>query len=314
MPEAQNRTESHTPVLLEAVVETLAVPPGAVIIDATVGAGGHATALLAAAGPTGRLLGIDRDEAALALAAERLAPFAGQVTLAHATFDTLARQAAAAGIAAADAILLDVGVSSMHLDDPARGFSFAHDGPLDMRMDPAGDAPTAAEIVNTADERELADLIWRYGEDRLARRIARAIVRSRPLTRTAELAGVVAAVYPRRRQEKIHPATRTFQALRIAVNDELGMLERTLPQAVALLRPGGRLAVITFHSLEDRLVKRYFRRAAADCICPPGQPVCTCGHRAEVREITRRPLTATAAEVARNPRSRSARLRAVEKL
>lgn len=308
------RTQSHTPVLLEAVVAMLAIPPGATIIDATVGAGGHAAALLEAAGPTGRLLGIDRDETALALAAGRLAPFAGRVTLVHAPFDTLAQQATAAGITAADAILFDVGVSSMHLDDPARGFSFAQDGPLDMRMDPSGDAPTAAEIVNTLDERELADLIWRYGEDRLARPIARAIVRNRPLTRTAELAAVVAAVYPRQRQEKIHPATRTFQALRIAVNDELGMLERALPQAVALLRSGGRLAVISFHSLEDRIVKQYFRRAAAECVCPPGQPVCTCHHRAKVREITRKPLMADAGEVARNPRSRSARLRVVEKL
>lgn len=308
------QVQSHIPVLLEAVLAMLAVPPGATIIDATVGAGGHAVALLEAAGPAGRLLGIDRDQAALALAARRLAPFAGQVTLAHAPFDTLAQQATAVGIIAADAILFDVGVSSMHLDDPARGFSFAQDGPLDMRMDPSDDGPTAAEIVNMLDEGELADLIWRYGEDRLARQIARAIVRSRPLTRTAELAAVVAAVYPKHRREKIHPATRTFQALRIAVNDELGMLERALPQAVALLRPGGRLAVISFHSLEDRIVKQYFRRAAADCVCPPGQPVCTCRHRAEVREITRRPVTADAAEVARNPRSRSARLRVVEKL
>ncbi len=312
--EQNDRADAHIPVLLEAVLRTLAVPPGAVIIDGTVGAGGHAAALLEAAGPTGRLLGIDRDETALALAAARLASFGGQVTLVHAPFDTLMQQAAAAGIGAADAILLDIGVSSMHLDDPDRGFSFTRDGPLDMRMDRSGDAPTAAEIVNTADEQELADLIWRYGEDRLARQIARAIVRSRPLTRTTELAAVVAAIYPQRRQEKIHPATRTFQALRIAVNDELGMLERTLPQAIALLRPGGRLAVITFHSLEDRIVKQVFRRAAADCICPPGQPVCTCGHRPEVREITRKPLMADAAEVSRNPRSRSARLRAVEKL
>ncbi len=311
---ANERNQPHIPVLLEAVLEALHVPSGGVIVDCTVGAGGHAAALLDAAGPEGRLLGLDQDPEALAAAAARLASYGDRATLVHARFDTVADCAAAAGIGAADAILADLGVSSMHLDRPERGFSFLHDGPLDMRMNPLAEGLTAAEIVNGWLERDLADLIWRYGEDREARRIARQIVRLRPFDSTRELAGAIESAIPKHRQERIHPATRTFQALRIAVNDELGALERMLPQAVALLRPGGRLAVISFHSLEDRIVKQYFREASADCICPPEQPVCTCDHRAVVRPVGRKPVAADPAEVGRNPRSRSARLRAVEKL
>jgi 16S rRNA (cytosine1402-N4)-methyltransferase len=302
----------HVPVLLDAVLEAVNIHPGAIIVDATVGAGGHAAALLAAAGPQGRLLGIDQDAAALALARDRLAEFGPRVTLVHARFDRLSEVAATAGIVGADAILMDLGVSSMQLDDPARGFSFLRDGPLDMRMDSTTSGPTAADLVNTLDEDELADLIRRYGEDADGRRIARRIVQGRPFSRTGELAQAIAG--SRLRKEKIHPATRTFQALRIAVNDELGVLERALPQAVALLKPGGRLAVISFHSLEDRIVKQFFKRESADCLCPAGQPVCICGHRAVVRPIMRKPVMASDAEIAANPRSRSARLRAVEKL
>ncbi|GAB4569173.1 MAG: 16S rRNA (cytosine(1402)-N(4))-methyltransferase RsmH [Anaerolineae bacterium] len=309
-----SETQSHLPVLLPAVLEWLAVPPGGAIIDGTLGAGGHAAALLEAAGPAGRLLGIDQDRVALDLAARRLAVFGDRVALVHGRFDQMAALAAAHGFSAVDAILLDIGVSSMHLDNAERGFSFRLDGPLDMRMNRESDGPTAADIVNQYSEAELADVIWRYGEDRLARQIARAIVRARPFSRTGELAEVIAAVYPRQRKEKIHPATRTFQALRIVVNDELGALERVLPQAVSLLKPGGRFGVITFHSLEDRLVKHYFKQASQDCICPPEQPVCTCDHRAIVRLVTRKPVVADDAEVARNPRSRSAKLRVVEKL
>jgi 16S rRNA (cytosine1402-N4)-methyltransferase len=304
----------HMPVLLSAVLSLLPVRPGAVIVDATVGAGGHAAALLAAAGPDGRLLGIDQDEGALALAAERLAVFGDRVTLAHGRFDRLLALAEAAGITAADAILMDLGVSSMHLDQAARGFSFLQDGPLDMRMDQQGEGLTAADLVNTLGEGELADLIGRYGEDRYARRIARRIVQDRPLHRTAALAKVIEAAVPRGQKDHIHPATRTFQALRIAVNDELDVLADALPQAVALLRPGGRLAVISFHSLEDRIVKRFFRQEGADCICPPGQPVCTCDHQASVRPVTRKPVMADEAERRSNSRSRSARLRVVEKM
>lgn len=311
---ANDAAQPHIPVLFDAVLDALAVRPGAVIIDGTLGAAGHATALLEVAGPEGRLLGIDQDRTALALAAERLAEFGTRATLVHGRFDEMATLAAAHGITAADAILLDIGVSSMHLDRADRGFSFMQDGPLDMRMNRDGDAPTAEELVNTAAESDLADIIWRYGEDRLSRRIARAIVRARPLSTTAALAAVVERAYPRQRGERIHPATRTFQALRIAVNDELGVLERVLPQAIALLAPGGRLGVIAFHSLEDRIVKRMFKKASTDCICPPEQPICTCQHRAVVRLVTRKPLVADAEEMARNPRSRSAKLRVVEKL
>ena len=310
----------HTPVLLQAVLAHLradALPDG-LFVDATVGAGGHAAAVLDAA-PRARLLGLDRDPVALRIAAERLAPFGERATLRHASYtqigeivptwlDTLG--ADAGGV---DGILLDLGLSSMQLDDPARGFAFRYEGPLDMRFDPTQSALTAAEIVNTWSAEEIADVLFRYGEERHSRRIARAIVAARPITSTRQLAEVVAGAVRGPRQ-KIHPATRTFQALRIAVNDELGALERTLPVAIGLLRPGGRLAVISFHSLEDRIVKRTFREEATGCLCPPRQPVCTCGHVARVRLVTRKPVRATEEEIRANPRSRSARLRVVERL
>jgi 16S rRNA (cytosine1402-N4)-methyltransferase len=275
-----------------------------VIIDGTVGAGGHAAALLgsrragwAAAGASTRTRAPWPWRGSVWL-------FRGGVRLVHACSTGWRSLTAEAGIDAADAILLDLGVSSMHLDDPARGFSFLRVGPLDMRMNPDGDGPSAEESGNTWPESELADLIFRYGEDRLARSIARRIVQARPLASTRALAESIEAAVPMRLREKIHPATRTFQALRIAVNDELGALERVLPQAIGLLKPGGRLGVISFHSLEDRIVKQVFRDESTDCLCPPEQPVCTCGHRASLRLITRKPVTAEAAEVALNPRSR----------
>lgn len=311
---SEPESQLHIPVLLSAVLDLLPVTPGAVIVDATMGAGGHAAALLAEAGPAGRLLGIDQDAEALALAAARLAEFGDRVTLVHGRFDALTALASAADISAADVILMDLGVSSMHLDRAARGFSFRQDGPLDMRMDAGDIGPTAADLVNTLDEDELTALIRDYGEDKRARRIARRIVRERPFYRTVALAQAIEAAAPRRKTDKIHPATQTFQALRIAVNDELAVLERALPQAVALLRPGGRLGVISFHSLEDRIVKRFFRQESADCICPPGQPVCTCDHRATVRLVTRKPVSGSTDAIDRNPRSRSARLRVVEKV
>ncbi len=311
---ADGDSQPHIPVLLAAVLDLLPATSGAVIVDATVGGGGHAAALLSRAGPAGRLLGIDQDESALVLAGARLSDFGDRVTLVHACFDRLTSLAAEAGFSPADVILMDLGVSSMHLDRAVRGFSFQQDGPLDMRMDARGEGPTAADLVNTLDEDELAALIREYGEDKRARRIARRIVRERPFYRTAALAQAIEAAAPRGKTDKIHPATRTFQALRIAVNDELAVLERALPQALALLRPGGRLGVISFHSLEDRIVKRFFRQESTDCICPPGQPVCTCHHRASVRLVTRKPVTGDADEVSNNPRSRSARLRVVEKV
>jgi 16S rRNA (cytosine1402-N4)-methyltransferase len=244
------------------------------------------------------------------VARERLSGFGARVTLAHASFATLGRVARERGFCPADGVLLDLGLSSMEVDEAARGFSFLHEGPLDMRYDRAQER-TAADLVNGLSEDELTNLIWRYGEERRARAIARLVVQRRPLHTTTELAQVVAEVVPRRTGQ--HPATRTFQALRIAVNDELGALEVALSAAIDVLRPGGVLAVIAFHSLEDRLVKRAFRRESRDCICPPHQPVCTCGHRATLELVTRKPITPGADEVARNPRSRSARLRAARR-
>ncbi len=303
-------TESpHIPVLLDQVLAALSPTQPARVIDGTLGAGGHTRALLDA--DAGAVLGLDRDTDALALARANLAGY--NVHFAHTNYEGMTAAAREIGWDAVDAILLDVGVSSMQLDRAQRGFSFMHDGPLDMRMD-ASRGQTAADIVNTWEADELADVFYRYGEERHGRHLARVIVDARPYTTTAELVAVIEANKPAQWKEKIHPATRVFQALRIAVNDELGALERTLPAAIDLLRQGGRLAVISFHSLEDRIVKQAFKLAATDCICPPKQPVCTCDHKATVKLVTRKPQTATAEEVARNPRSRSAKLRLVEKL
>lgn len=303
----------HIPVLLQEVITALRPHPGGVYLDATIGAGGHAAAILEHSSPDGQLFGFDQDQWALELAAQGLSGFGQRVHLIHANFDRLAEIAQAQQIPPVDGLLLDLGVSSMHLDQPERGFSFQVDGPLDMRMDSTG-GQTAADLVNHLPEEELADLIYRYGEERHSRRIARAIVKARPIHRTGELARIVAkaAGYSRQEQIRIHPATRTFQALRIATNDELGALERVLPQAIDRLKPGGRLAVISFHSLEDRIVKQFFRQESRDCICPPEQPVCTCRHKATVDIITKRPIVPNLSEIDANPRARSAKLRVVE--
>ena len=300
---------AHVPVLVGKVVEWLRPRPGACLVDATVGLGGHAAALLAAA-PGARLLGLDRDRAALARAAERLP--GERVVLRHACFSLLAAALAELGWDGADAVLLDLGFSSAQLDDPARGFGFQADGPLDMRMD-EGSGPSAAELVNHWPEREIARILAEYGEEPRARALARAIARARPLRTTGELARVIGGVLGRGRPG-LHPATRSFQAIRMAVNDELGELERFLADGYRVLRPRGRLAVLAYHSLEDRQVKDAFRRWAADCLCPPRTPRCVCGWSAKVRLLTRRPLRPSAREVARNPRARSARLRIVERL
>jgi 16S rRNA (cytosine1402-N4)-methyltransferase len=302
---------AHVPVMVGVVVEWLRPRPGARLVDATVGLGGHAAALLAAA-PGSQLVGIDRDPEALARAGARLASSASRVTLRRASYGDLRHVLAELGWDGADGILLDLGVSSLQLDDAARGFSFRADGPLDMRMGP-GAGRDAAEIVNTWAEEDLARILFEYGEERRARAIARAVVRARPLGSTRQLAAVVERVLGRGRPG-IHPATRTFQALRIAVNDELDALDHFLADGFETLRPGGRLAVLAYHSLEDRRVKEAFRRWAADCLCPPGIVSCACGWRARARELTRRPLRPSAAEVAENPRARSARLRVVERL
>ncbi|MEW5957235.1 MAG: 16S rRNA (cytosine(1402)-N(4))-methyltransferase RsmH [Chloroflexota bacterium] len=304
----------HEPVLLAEVITALQPHAGGVYIDGTVGAGGHALSILNESAPAGRLFGFDRDQSALELAKQRLLQFGARVHLLHSNFDQLSRLARQHHLPPADGILLDLGVSSMQVDQPERGFSFQADGPLDMRMDNTA-GPTAADLVNRLPETELANLIYRYGEERHSRRIARAIVRARPLKQTGELARLIVQASRTgkgQKQAKIHPATRTFQALRIAVNDELGALERALPQAIELLKPGGRLAVISFHSLEDRIVKQFFKQEAQDCICPPDQPVCTCRHKATIRIITKRPIMPSLAELDRNPRARSAKLRVVE--
>jgi 16S rRNA (cytosine1402-N4)-methyltransferase len=310
-PEGAAHVSVHVPVMVGQVVRGLRPRPDARLVDATVGLGGHAAALLDAA-PDARLLGLDRDAAALAAAADRLERFAGRARLRAGSFDDLAVALADEGWDAADAILLDLGVSSLQLDTAARGFSFRHAGPLDMRMDTGG-ALTAAEVVNTWDEGVLASAIAELGEEPRARAVARAIVRARPLGSTEQLAEVVARAVGGARPG-LHPATRTFQAIRIVVNDELGALDRFLADGWQRLRPGGRLAILAYHSLEDRRVKDAFRRWAASCVCPPGLPVCTCGWTAKVRVLTARPLRPEAEEVAANPRARSARLRIVERV
>ena len=302
---------AHVPVMVGQVVRGLRPRPGARLVDATVGLAGHAAAMLAAA-PESQLLGVDRDPHALARAAQRLAEFGDRVRLRAGSFADLGALLVREGWDGVDALLLDLGVSSLQLDDADRGFSFRHAGPLDMRMDP-GAGVTAAAVVNTWEERALADAIAGLGEEPRARAVARAIVRARPLSSTGELAEVVARAAGRGRG-KIHPATLTFQALRIVVNDELGALERFLADGWTLLRPGGRLAILAYHSLEDRRVKDAMRRWAASCLCPPGLPRCGCGWSAKVRLVTPRPLRPADEEVLSNPRARSARLRIAERL
>jgi 16S rRNA (cytosine1402-N4)-methyltransferase len=303
----------HIPVLLAETLQVLAPRPQGFYIDATLGGGGHAEAILEASAPVGRLLGLDADPRAIQRVSKRLAGFASRITLVQSNFRHIAAVAREHSFQQVDGILFDLGVSSYHFEDATQGFSFSKEGPLDMRMDPTS-GPSAADIVNTLDADDLADILYRYGEERRSRRIARAIVANRPVTTTTQLADIVVRAVGRKPGTRLHPATRTFQALRIYVNDELGALEEALPQAVDLLKPGGVLAVITFHSLEDRIVKHYFRQESRDCICPPHTPICTCGHQAQIKEIHRKGLTPSPDEIARTPRSRSARLRAVRKL
>lgn len=302
----------HAPVLVEEAVHYLAVQPGGRYVDCTVGAGGHARAILEASSPGGLLLGLDADPKALAIAQETLAPFAGSVRLVEANFRALGKTCRDLNFVPVHGVLFDLGVSSFQLADVERGFSFQVEAPLDMRFSPS-QSVTADDIVNRYREAELAGIIWRYGEEPASKRIARAIVRARPITSTLHLAKVVArAVGPGR--HRIHPATRTFQAIRIAVNDELAALEDALGQARDILGTGGRLVAISFHSLEDRIVKQFMLRESRDCLCPPEAMRCTCGHKASLRLLTRRAVRPTPEETAANPRSRSARLRAAERI
>lgn len=302
---------AHTPVLLSEVIAALTIRPSGWYVDCTVGLGGHSSAILEASAPDGRLLGLDADARSLELARQRLAVFGERAILVHANFRDLERVARDRGVDAAQGIVMDLGLSSWQLADSARGFSFHDEGGLDMRFDPS-EAVSAADVVNTMSEDDLAALIWRYGEEPKARPIVRAIVRARPIATAGQLAEVIARAVGRR--GRIHPATRTFQALRIAVNRELESLEAALPQAVRLLAPGGRLAVISFHSLEDRIVKTFFRNESRDCICPPGIPQCVCGHRASLRIVTKKPIAPGPREISANPRARSAKLRIAERL
>lgn len=302
----------HTPVLFQEVLSGLKPKSGSRIIDGTVGAAGHAYGILEASSPDGILLGLDRDPEALSIARERLTDFGTRVILKHGSFADLLDHAAGIGWQTVHGVLLDLGVSSMQLVDPDRGFSFREDGPLDMRFDPSQEL-RAADLVNELSVEELASVFHRYGEEPKAYKIARAIVQARPLTSTRQLADLVIRVVGRKNR-RIHPATRTFQALRIAVNEELDTLEDGLTQAIQMLEPGGRLAVISFHSLEDRIVKRAFRRASQDCICPPEQPICTCVGRRTLDLLTKRPTRPTREEVERNPKARSGRLRVAEKV
>ena len=302
----------HVPVLADEVRELLAVRPGETVVDATFGAGGHATLLARELDGRGKLVAIDRDPAARSYFDRFKAGAGVDVRFLRGDFAVVLTQLATNGIKA-DAILLDLGISSMQVDRPERGFSYATDAPLDMRMDPSSEQ-SAAAIVNTWDEPELVSIFRRYGEERFAAPIARAIVRRRteqPFTRTGELVDTIKLAIPTpARFGEGHPAKRVFQALRIAVNDELGQLEEALPAALEMLRPEGRLAVISFHSLEDRIVKRFFAAQAKGCTCPPDFPVCACGREPTLRLLTRKPVRPAATETDANPRAASARLRA----
>lgn len=306
----------HRPVLLAECLEALHIRPDGVYVDGTLGRAGHSLEI-AKRLTTGRLIGIDRDEVALTAAAERLAPYGDRVTLVHSNFCDIASVLARLGIGGVDGILLDLGVSSPQLDDGARGFSYMADAPLDMRMDHS-EALTAAAVVNTWSYEELKRILYEYGEERYAPQIASAICKRReqaPVRTTLELVDIIrSAMPPAALREKQHPAKRSFQAIRIAVNDELGAVSQVMRDAIPCLNPGGRLAVITFHSLEDRIVKNAMAEAAKGCTCPPSFPVCVCGKKPKVRLITRKPIVSGEEELARNPRARSAKLRICEKL
>jgi len=302
----------HLPVLLEEVLNFLRPELGGLFVDATIGLGGHAQALLRA-GKGVELLGIDRDAEASICANERLADFQGRYHLVHANFAEIGEIAAQKGVQSCQGILADLGVSSLQFDSADRGFSFQREGPLDMRMDREAEL-TAGEVVNQYSEKDLANLIFNYGEEHRSRSIARAILAARPIQNTKMLADVVYRAVHARGYQRIHPATRTFQALRIFVNDELGRLPLFIRSAVELLSSGGRLAIISFHSLEDRIVKETFRSLSHECVCPPGISQCQCGQKKLLNLLTKKPVVPSEAEISRNPRARSAKLRVAERI
>ena len=306
----------HKSVLLQECIDALNIRPDGIYLDGTLGGAGHSSQIARRLTEGGRLIGVDRDRTALAAAKERLAPYADRVTLVHSNFAEIDAILDSLGIPAVDGMLFDLGVSSPQLDDASRGFSYMADAPLDMRMD-KDDALTAGAVVNTWPQGELRRILYDYGEERYAPQIAAAICRARekaPVETTLELVDIIRSAMPAQAlREKQHPAKRSFQAIRIAVNDELGAVSRMMQAAVGRLNPGGRLAVITFHSLEDRIVKRTLAELARGCVCPPEFPVCVCGKKPQVRLVTRKPVTAGGAELEENPRARSAKLRVAEK-
>jgi len=305
----------HTPVLLKEVVTQLQPHRGGLYVDCTVGGGGHAREMLRACGPEGQLIGLDWDEEAIAASRERLSEFGARVQLARANYVELERVLMNLGVTVVDGVLFDLGVSSRQFDEPARGFSLQREGPLDMRMSHHV-VTTARDVLRTASEEELSKIFRVYGEEKRSRAIAREIVAERaraPLETTTQLARLVERVLGAKRGTT-HPATRVFQALRIAVNDELGNLKRGLEVATQFLKSGSRIAVISFHSLEDRIVKQFFVEKSTGCICPPGLPICGCGRKEVLRIVTKKPVTAGEPEVGANPRARSAKLRVAEKV
>ena len=307
----------HKSVLLQECIDALNIRPDGIYLDGTLGGAGHSSQIACRLTEGGRLIGVDRDRTALAAAKERLAPYADRVTLVHSNFAEIDAILDSLGIPAVDGMLFDLGVSSPQLDDASRGFSYMADAPLDMRMD-KDDALTAGEVVNTWPQGELRRILYDYGEERYAPQIAAAICRARekaPVETTLELVDIIRSAMPAQAlREKQHPAKRSFQAIRIAVNDELGAVSRMMQAAVGRLNPGGRLAVITFHSLEDCIVKSEMQQAARGCTCPPEFPVCVCGKKPLVKLVTRKPIVSGPAELEENPRARSAKLRVAEKL
>ncbi len=302
----------HTPVMVPEVLEGLAVQPGGRYIDGTLGEGGHTEAILRASDPGGQVLGIDADHEAVAVAGERLGGYGDRFVSANSNFRGIRATALTFDFVPVHGILLDLGLSSLQLDAESRGFSFRRPDPLDMRFS-LQQRLTAADIVNTYSQSEIADLIYQLGEDRASRRIAAAIIRARPIKTSSDLADVIASTR-RGPRPRIHPATRTFQALRIAVNDELGALQSAIEQAVSLLGHSGRLCVISYQSLEDRIVKNFMRRESSECVCPPETSVCKCSHRPSLKLVSRRVIKPSKSEIESNPRSRSARLRVAERI
>lgn len=307
-----NPTLPHLSVLYQEIIDSLSPKPDACYIDGTLGAGGHAWGILEKSKPSGQLLGLDIDPQALAIASQRLSIYPERAHIRKCSYRYMDEEMEKLGWHGVDGIVLDLGVSSMQLDTPERGFSFRFDGPLDMRFNKE-DGLSAADFLRATKEKDLADIIWKYGEERYARKIAKAIKNAGALETTQELAALILKIVPKKPNAP-HPATRTFQAIRIAVNKELQTVEESIPNAIKLLNPGGRLAIISFHSLEDRIVKNAFRFANKDCICPPDQPICTCDHKASIKIMTKKPIEPSDEEKERNPRARSAKLRIAEKL